>query len=140
MLILKRFIFSLTKQKISATHEKNITHNLEILLTPQQYDLSWAIAQAKAISQYIEYLLQLKLISSNEQNLTRLTQNFIFDFMDLNSWLRELSSEKTFLPSFYDPSEEDILADIKRSQEVMSSGAFEAEKQSCFDVKKSPIM
>ncbi|WP_170314036.1 hypothetical protein [Commensalibacter intestini] len=51
-----------------------------------------------------------------------------------------MSSEKTFLPSFYDPSEEDILADIKRSQEVMSSGAFEAEKQSCFDVKKSPIM
>lgn len=107
------------------THEPDSVLVLNDLLNQNSYSKSWAIAQSHSILHYIDHINSdtFQKVVSGDHYLTNITQTFIFDFKDFNTFLRELQ-----LPAIYDPSKDEILTDIFMDRHAKSAGAFVTSK------------
>lgn len=120
------------------THKPDSVLVLKNLLTPSSYGVSWAIAQSHSILHYIEHLNSdnFHKIVSGDIYLTNITQKFIIDFKNFNTFLRELR-----LPPIYDPSKDKILTDIFMDRYAKSAGAFITSKlKTYYPGAPSPLM
>lgn len=103
-------VIPLIKEKVESyiqTYASNITDlDLEVLLTQADINQDWAIAHAYSILEYTKFFGRddFQEAVTNNYGLLSKTQEFIFEFQDLNSLLLEKN-----LPAFYDPNTERVL-------------------------------
>lgn len=107
------------------THAPDSVLVLNDLLNQSSYSKSWAIAQSHSILQYIDHINSdvFQNVVSGEHYLTNITQTFIFDFKEFNTFLRDLQ-----LAAIYDPNKDEILTDIFMDRHAKSAGAFVTSK------------
>lgn len=120
------------------THEPDSVLVLNDLLNQNSYSKSWAIAQSHSILHYIDHINSdtFQKVVSGDHYLTNVTQTFIFDFKDFNTFLRELQ-----FPAIYDPSKDEILTDIFMGRHAKSAGAFVTSKlKTYYPGAPSPLM
>lgn len=120
------------------THAPGSTLVVNDLLNQSSYNISWAIAQSHSILHYIDLLNSEKFhkVVSGDNYLINITETFIFDFKDFNTFLRELR-----LPAIYNPDIDKILTDIFMDRHAKSAGAFVTAKlKTYYPGAPSPLM
>ena len=129
------------KGKVEEYIQKNEPESILVLndlLNQSSYSKSWAIAQSHSILHYIDHLNSdtFHEVVSGDSYLTNITQTFIYDFKDFNTFLRELH-----LPAIYDPNKDEILNAITMDRYAKSAGAFVTSKlKTYYPGAPSPLM
>ena len=101
---------------------------LSDLLTKEEYDRDWVIAQCHSILSYIDLFYADDFLSVvRDLNLIEVTKNFIFEFKDFNGFLTDVG-----LLEIYNAKTDKLLGRIENKNYVNAQEAFVTAKMQAF--------